>query len=342
MSDHPPGDLNAGYPINLPTGIVTKDVDYYVTIRGPLIPWKPRTSGFIQLKTPFMKVRNGHGKHREPLAQANTRWFSRSATNTLADATSPLATVLFSGIRLADSAMNWNLFVTGPDYSAVFGYDYSAQGIPPAPHGSGDTLGILLNVNKTAGASTAVNLYRIGKSFSGNYALRFDMFVNVVVPNSVSTEYVLFGINHSGTKTNWFRNSPGGVPAGWTFDGVFYGMEVDGAGLGDYVNYSSPTTTSPINPTALTAGRRATTLTNEFKVPPNSVLGVPGNNTSLASPTPLWADVEVSQIGKIITWKINNTVIFSYSNATAYASGNIMLGYDDAFDSISLVRPTLF
>jgi hypothetical protein len=258
-----------------------------------------------------------------------------SASVTLVDATSPPATVLFSDNFNTDSSANWNLFVTGDDYTAQFAYDYSSQGIPPAPHGSGDTLGLYLAVNKSLGSATAINLYPKGKSFNGNYALRFDMFLNVQIPNSVSTEYVLFGINHDGAHTNWFRSSPGGVPAGWTFDGVFYGLEADGAGLGDYVNYSSPTTAGN-NPTALTAGRVATTLTNEFKSPPSPVLGVPANNMTLASPTPIWADVEVSQIGKIITWKINNTVIFSYSNTTAYATGDIMLGYDDAFDSVSL------
>ena len=183
-----------------------------------------------------------------------------------------------------------------------------------------------------------MNLYPIGQNFSGNFALRFDMFLSVIVPNTVSTEYVLLGLNHSGTKTNWFRNSPGGVPAGWTFDGVFYGLEADGAGLGDYVNYSSPTTAAN-NPTALTAGRVATTLSDVFRTPPLGpwgVSGVPGNNTSLLSPTPVWADVELSQIGNIITWRINNTTIFSYSNATPYTSGNVMVGYDDAFDSIGL------
>jgi hypothetical protein len=267
-----------------------------------------------------------------------------SASIMLVDATTPPETVLFADNFNTDSSANWDLFATDPtDYSASFAFDYSSQGIPPAPHGSGDTLGLFVTVNKDAvGSAAAINLYPKGRSFSGNFALRFDMFLSVVVPNSVSTEYVLFGINHSGTRTNWFRSSPGGVPAGWTFDGVFYSLEADGAGLiagnlsgGDYVNYSSPTTAGN-NPTALNPGRVATTLADVFKVPPNSVIGVPGNNTALASPTPIWADVELSQIGKIITLRINNAPIFTYSNTTAYASGNIMLGYDDAFDSIGL------
>lgn len=42
----------------------------------------------------------------------------------------------------------------------------------------------------------------------------------------------------------------------------------------------------------------------------------------------------MSQIGRIITLKINNTIILTYSNTTAFTKGNIMLGYDDAFDSV--------
>ena len=125
------------------------------------------------------------------------------------------------------------------------------------------------------------------------------------------------------------------VPAGWTFDGVFYGVEADGAGLGDYMNYSSPTTAAN-NPTALSAGRVATTLTDVFKAPPWAISGTPANNLSRFPATPIWADVEVSQIGNIITLRINNSVIFSYENTTPYQSGNIMIGYTDAYDSIGL------
>ncbi|HEY5911943.1 MAG TPA: Calx-beta domain-containing protein [Verrucomicrobiae bacterium] len=255
-----------------------------------------------------------------------------SATVTLVDATSPPETELFRDDFNTDTSANWDLFATGGDYSATFLFDYSALGIPPAPHSTGDTLGLRLAVNKSTGAATALNLYPRGKSFSGNYALRFDMFLNAVVPSTVSTEYALFGINHSGARTNWFRNSPGGIAADWTFDGLFFGLEADGAGLGDYAIYSSPTVAN--NPTLLVPARVVTTLTDVFKSPPNSVAGVPSNDASRG--TPIWADVEVSQIGNVVTLRVNNTPILSYSNATTYASGNIMIGYDDAYDSVSL------
>ena len=37
---------------------------------------------------------------------------------------------------------------------------------------------------------------------------------------------------------------------------------------------------------------------------------------------------------QIISLKINNTLIMTYSNATPFTKGNLMLGYDDAFDSV--------
>ncbi len=258
-----------------------------------------------------------------------------SATVPLIDATTPPATTLFSDDFNVDSSANWTLFTVGGDAATTFAFDYGSQGIPMAPHSTNDTLGLYMAVNKTAGLPTAINLYPNGQSFSGNYALRFDMFLSVQVPSTVSTEYALFGINHSGTKTNWFSGTAGSPPAGSTYDGIFFDIEADGAGLGDYAIYSAPTTGAN-NPTALNPGRSATTLQNVFKSPPNAVPGVPSNNTTLASPTPIWADVEVSQIGKIVTLKVNNTAIFSYSNSTPYIAGNIMLGYDDAYTSISL------
>lgn len=105
---------------------------------------------------------------------------------TLVDANSPSGAVLYSENFDTDSSANWTLFFASndgvPDYSATFAYDYSAQGIPPAPHGTGDTLGLFLTANKdTTGTAAAINLYPNGQSFSGNYALRFDMFVSVVV-----------------------------------------------------------------------------------------------------------------------------------------------------------------
>ena len=241
--------------------------------------------------------------------------------------------MLFSDNFNTDSSANWNLFFADTnsppiaDYSAFFAFDYSGQGIPPAPHGSGDTLGLFLTVNKDATpTAAALNLYPRGQNFSGNFALKFDMFLDIL-PGSSSTEYALFGINHSGTKTNWWRS--GGVPAGWSFDGIFYAIETDAQSTPNFANYSSPTANN--NPTLLTPGVNSSAFTTVFKSPPWVVAGSPAMCTS--SNTPVWSDVELSKIGDLMTLRINKSTIFSYTNTTPYPSGNIMLGYEDAFDS---------
>jgi hypothetical protein len=182
--------------------------------------------------------------------------------------------------------------------------------------------------------AAALNLYPNGQSFSGNYALRFDM---CLIENSTSgqTEYAFFGINHSGTKTNWFRSSATGFtgvdPVGWSFDGLFYDVESDGADLGEYVGYSSPITAGH-NPTPITAGVTAETLAPVFKAPPWTRAGTAAN--LYGSTTATWADVELRQVNGVIYWSINHSLVFAYTNTTSYTSGNIMLGYEDGFDSI--------
>lgn len=263
---------------------------------------------------------------------------SPSATATIVDDELPAESVLFSDNFNSDSSGNWTLRYASTnssdaDYMVQFACDYSFFPfgvIPPAPHSGTDTHGLFLQVNKMDGnpAAAAVNLYPNSQTFSGNYALRFDMYL--VVPATAVTEYALFGINHSGAKTNWFRNSASGVPAGTTFDGLFYGVETDAAALGDYALYTAPMSTNN-NPTSLNS-RNASTLGGVFKVPPFAYAGAPANLSS--SPNPAWADVEISQVGNLVSLKINNTVIFTTTNATAFTSGNIMLGLCDAYDSI--------
>jgi len=266
---------------------------------------------------------------------------------TRVDSDDPPENVIWSDNLHTDTSANWTQrFATTNDapYDATvtWAYDYSGppEYAPPAPHSGGDTHGLYMTVNKNDAqlAAAALNLYPNGQSFSGNYALKFDMYL-VQNDTSGTTEYALFGINHSGTKTNWFRNSTAGFvgvnPVGWDFDGVFYSVESDGAHLGDYVGYSAPTTVG-INPTPITDGVSASTLTGIFKTPPwTPGAGSGGAAANLyGSGTPMWADVEIRQVDGVISYYINHTLIFAYTNTTGYESGNIMLGYTDAYDSI--------
>ena len=269
-----------------------------------------------------------------------------SASITLIDANGPAEDVLFSDNFNADTSGQWikfNVASNGlPDATpAIWAYDYSSVGIPPAPHGSGNTLGLFMTVNKDGNASAAaVNLYPNEQNFSGNFALRFDMYLNWIGGSS-ATEYSLFGINHSGTKTNWFDNQAGGFP-GSSYDGLFCAIEADGGGFGagnialggDYALYSSGAIATTNLPTRLTGvvGTTSPTLQGVFKSPPYGIAGVPSSRLGdLGFAT--WADVELNQIGNRVTLKVNNTPIMTYTNATAYTSGNIMVGYQDPYDS---------
>jgi len=328
------------FPVNLSfsSGSATLGVDFYVT--NATLTFEP---GVQTTNISIFPIEDGIYEGNETafvnIAPAGAGEYSigsaGSASITIVDADGPPEAVLFSDNFNTDSSANWNLFFADTnnppiqDYVATFAFDYSGQNIPPAPHGSGDSLGLFIQINKDATpTAAALNLYPIGQTFSGNFALRFDMFLDIDASGS-STEYALFGINHSGTKTNWWRS--GGVPPGWTFDGVFYAVETDAQSAPNFVNYSSPNTNN--NPTALTTGVNSSAFTANFKAPPWGVAGSPVNVLTNVPSTPIWSDVELSKVNDVITLRINKTTIFSYTNTTGYTSGNIMLGYEDAFDS---------
>jgi hypothetical protein len=334
----------ASFPINLSFGGGTAvyGTDFYTNTIATFEPGMATTNvSILPIEDGVYEGNETAVVHIAPAGAGEyTIGSANSASITIVDADSPPETVLFQDNFNTDSSGNWTLAFadtnspsgSGGDYTAIFGYDYSGQNIPAAPHSGGDTHGLFLTVNKdaTPGAA-ALNLYPIGQSFSGNFALKFDMFLDMISGNT-STEYALFGINHSGTKTNWWRS--GGVPAGWTFDGIFYAVETDAQSVPNFVNYSSPNTGT--NPTALSAGVNATNFTSVFKSPPWAVAGSPAMN--ITSNTPVWSEVELSKVGNTVTLRINKTTILSTENGTGYNSGNIMLGYEDAFDSIGPIQ----
>ena len=270
---------------------------------------------------------------------------TNKATTTIIDDEYPAETVLWSDSFNTDSSANYTVqFASGnsvSDYSANFAYDYAANSVPSAPHSGGDTHGLQLNVNKgdgTALGAAGLNLYPTGKTFSGNYALRFDMYL--FEGSTATTEYSIFGINHDGAHTNWFRNSGNGYTNS-SYDGVWAVVEADASGTDDYILFTGPTVTNSglLGPT-YRARAGAGAFSQIFKSPPFSpgdigVGGSPANRNYITYPQiPTWADVELAQVGNQVTLRINHSVILQYNNTAAATSGNIMLGYDDAYDSV--------
>lgn len=266
-----------------------------------------------------------------------------AATGTIIDDELPseVGKVLFTDSFDTDTAGAWTLrkgMGNGvDDYTVAFAYDYvNGDGIPPAPNGSG--LGLKMTVNKleaTALGAAGVNVYPNGQTFSGDFAVRFHMYL-LMNGGAGTTEHALVGINHSGSKANWVRQSAGVIvnpPV--DNDGVYAAIVADGSlvnGLG-HVIYRGD---GALNPALQVANVDPLDLTAFFKSPPylgtTGLSGAPAN--TVLSETGTWVDVELRQVGTTVTLLVNKTPIVTYNNSSGFTAGNIMLGYNDQFDSI--------
>ena len=234
----------------------------------------------------------------------------------------------------------------GMDFKAIFGFNYSTitfpTNIPPAPHSvGGTTKGLYLTVNKDATmAAAAVNLYPTGQLASGNFSLKYDLWINYRDPLT-STEHALAGINHSANVTNRIGQSPS--------DGLFFVLE----GEAD----SAPTSTTLRDYSVFRGGGSGTPVlitTNNTAFGPTPLLApqfdngdpglmalfpaqtIPGYGTTASGTAGLrWLSGEVRQVNNLVTWILNGAAIAQYTNTfAAYTNGTIMLGYNDNFPSI--------
>jgi hypothetical protein len=275
-----------------------------------------------------------------------------TTTLTLLDDEYPPASVLFAD-PLTDpaDAANWNItYGTGDEanypanYNVDFGYNITAdptgtQGIISSPPG-GATNALRITCNKLfyPGAAGAVNVYYTNQAFSGDYAVRFNL--NLIEGHGNNTEGVMFGINHSGTLSNWWWGSGPLVAGSWASDGIWYYVSADpgGGSAGDYFEYTGLGGTN-----GNTGWQRPATLTwasfaNVFKDPAlfttyeNGNGGVPANGSPLYGySTSNWCDVQIKQVRNVVSLAIDKTLIFAYTNATVWTNGYLMLGYADPY-----------
>jgi len=235
---------------------------------------------------------------------------------------------------------------SGPvDFSAVFGFDYSAvtypTNIPSAPNSvGGTTRGLRLSINKDAtGASSTVQLYPTDYGYEGDFSLTCDVWLNWSNP-SVSTEHAMFGINHSGA----LPLRPGLSPS----DGLFFAFSADGdasASSGTLRDYSVFH--------GVGAGAPVLMITNNTSFGPAPLLGsrfdnldpgmahlfparaIPGWGTTVVGSAGLqWVEVEVRQANGLVSWALNGTLVAQYTNVFGDTRGQVMLGYLDHFSSI--------
>ena len=261
-----------------------------------------------------------------------------TAFGTIVDNELPPALVLFGDDLDNDTSANWTtLFGANNgiyDADVRWAFDYSTIGIPAAPNStSGSTKGLFLQVNKTNSTVTgtaAVNLYPSGRTFSGNFAVRADMYQSYDITPAGSTEHSLIGLNHSGLLTNRATittDNTANNPRGG--DGVWAAIGTDASNSRDWSAYiATNANTLP----GLYTNRSAASVATLLSAPPYALAGSPGNRPTSGSKT--WAEVELSQNNNVITLKVNNNVVYSFPNPSGFTSGNIMIGHNDQADSI--------
>ncbi|MGE3309102.1 MAG: hypothetical protein AB7O66_03965 [Limisphaerales bacterium] len=226
--------------------------------------------------------------------------------------------------------------------------------IPPAPNSAGTTRGVRVTINKgdDLAERMAVNLYPKGQSFSGNFTLKVDVFLahGAYADTGVgTTEYAIAGINHGGEYMNWFalvgtalRDDFIASAVGKdNSDGIYFGFTGDGGAARDFVSIQGGGAGQP--PIPLLADSTGGLIDRNS----NGAIDVDDseahfNNVFPASrfefpgfPSKRWVEVEVSQIGDTVTWKIDGHILARRVNDTAFKSGTIMLGYLDPFTSIA-------
>lgn len=274
-------------------------------------------------------------------------------------------TLLFADDFEQDSSANWTILAGAtdgvPDYQVDFHYVYTTntytfngenRTIPPAPGSAAGPVarGVRVTVNKNDDAPEAagVNLYPEGKTFSGNYALSFDLWLNYAgdaygAGASGTTEFALFGLNASGTLTNW--PTTGSLTN--SSDGAWFAVDGEGGSSRDYRAYLGDLSGDPIELDGFSAGfvdgdGNGTPEVNVVRDPDDQSdkpLEAKFPETEYETPGAIgkhWVHVEISQRDGTLTWKINGNVMAERVNDQAASpSGNILLGYADILNSIA-------
>ncbi|HVM49458.1 MAG TPA: hypothetical protein VMU04_15625, partial [Candidatus Acidoferrum sp.] len=343
----------------MPAGTITTNFNVFRPLNPPEAAWAGNKSVVVTLGANGSTYTNTPGQNSQTLIILDDKY--------------PAAPVLWSDPLTSsldqnnsDGSGSWNLTavnrdgtdpVLGGDFTVDWGYDLvndpNGYGhIPLPPTGLANSLRV--TYNKVHGVSGAVNLYPTNVSFSGDYAVRFQMYLaqggeSGAVGGSTATEGALFGIDHDGMETNWWGGSTPIVGGPWTSDGVWYWLDADpgGSAQGDYIPFTGIANTIPntgwAHPNAALFG--STSFPNVFKDPQifttvgittNPISGLPANASWAVVPTnnANWADVEIKQIKNTVTLSINKTVIFQYANTNSLLQqGTLMLGYEDPYDS---------
>jgi hypothetical protein len=259
--------------------------------------------------------------------------------------------LLFSDNFDTNSSANWNLFFGSADgvqdYTADWAYNYGGTTytfngqtfmVPSAPNSANATtrgVRFTVNNNDSNGVIAGLNIYPKNQTFSGNFALKFDMWINY--PGGAggtgtgvtgTTEFAIFGLNHTDTEVNW-----GATNGATSTDGLWFAVDGEGGTAGtDYRAYLG----NPSGLQTLLAAGAASGIATEDNASGIYPALFPTNRfETIGAPGKEWVAGELSQSNGTITWKLDGTIIAQRANTSSYTSGDVMLGYMDVFASIA-------
>ena len=245
--------------------------------------------------------------------------------------------VLFSdNFDAGTSAATWTPRLSHADASANFAFDYSTLGIPSAPNSSGTTIGMRFLANQTAAIQQGVSASPNGQSFTGNFRVTFDMWLNHVGPltagGSGSTQVGSFGWGTSGAAAQWAGSS----------SSIMFGATSDGGSTFDYRVYRNNALQGAADGVYAATGSAIDVRNNTHayytsrfggeSAPAAQLALYPGQTETTAAGALGfdWRAVEIEKNGDILTWTVDDQLLATVSAATATLSGdNIFFGIFD-------------
>jgi hypothetical protein len=238
-----------------------------------------------------------------------------------------------------------------PDASVTFAYDYSAMGIPSAPNSTGGTtLGVHFQANDgdATGTAAAINISPTGQSFTGDYVLRFDSWLNSNGPfpagGTGSTEFWTAGV---GTDGDDVQKSAG------TASGAWFAADNEGQSGIDFRAYLNTTLEGPSStiyaasdftaPDSTVINRRSANNPYYHTAFPGGQMAPALQQTNFPQQTGalkpgtlgfVWREVEIKKLAGNVSLSIDGLPIATFTNPTL-TGNNIFVGHWDVFASIA-------
>jgi hypothetical protein len=249
----------------------------------------------------------------------------------------------------AGDAANYNIYITagatGPSSDATFAYDYSALGIPSAPHSTGgSTLGLRLrtdNLQSSVGTTVgAIAIATKGLSLPSQYMVSVDVWGNyigsgtsIASSGANGTTGAAMGIGTSGNSLQYIAANDG-----FLVDAI----HDNGGGANQaYRVYTDATHPNPTTANYWAAGTGANSasytdpyysflLSHTAPSAQTTLSATQGGSTPAGIISFAWHTMTITQDGVNVTWAIDgHTITTVPDSALTFGGSQVSLGADD-------------